>query len=74
MTEEEFAEWGREENKRRLAELANMKSQADLEAIQRSVARRRKEAGLSAGEAAFAVKVGQRLEGGQSLSMAMRRG
>lgn len=73
MTDEEFAEWGRRENQLRLTEMANVQSKADLKAMQKAVASRRKSIGLSAGRAAFAVVVGQRMERGESLAFAMRR-
>ncbi|MDH3376198.1 MAG: hypothetical protein OEQ39_04420 [Gammaproteobacteria bacterium] len=73
MTAEELAEWGRRENKLRQDEMANVTSADDLSRIQKACAGRRKTLGLSAGQAAWWVTVGQRLDRGDSLSYAMRR-
>ena len=73
MTDEEFGEWGRAENKHRAVEMEAVKSADDLKRVQAACATRRKKIGFSIGEAFFAVLVGQRLDRGESLSVAMRR-
>ncbi len=59
MTNTELLEWGKAENTARKADLANVKSQADLERAQAAAAERRKAVGLSAGAAATWVKQAQ---------------
>ncbi len=72
MTDEEFASWGATENNLRKAEMENVASDADLRRVQAACAARRKAVGLSAGQAAKAVVVAQRMERGESLSFALR--
>lgn len=73
MDDDEYAAWGREENHRRLAEMELIRSPEQLKMVQAACRKRRSVVGLTAGEAAFAVTVGQRLDRGDSLSFAMRR-
>ena len=72
-TDEQFAEWGRRESRLRQFDLSGIQSEAELKAAQSACERRRKAVGLTAGQAAFAVTVGQRLERGESLPFAMRQ-
>ncbi len=72
MTEEELAEWGRTENVSRQAEMATVNNQIELEAVQKKVRKRRNAVGLSASQATWWVRVGQRLDRGESLSFALR--
>ena len=73
MADDELAEWGRKEDQMRQAEMQEVNSGAELEFVQKACAVRRKQVGLSAGQAARWVRVGQRLDRGDSLSFAMRR-
>ena len=73
MTDEEFGEWGRAENRLRQQEMEGVASEADLKRVQAACAARRKAAGLSAGEASHAVVVGQRLDRGVPLYSAISR-
>ncbi len=72
MTDEEFAEWGKQEWRCRDAELQGVCSDADLKAVKAACRARRKAVGLSAGQAAKAVLVAQRMDRGESLFAAMR--
>ena len=72
MTKSELAEWGRKEAARRAADMANVNSAESLARVQKACAERRKAIGLSRGEAARWVLVGQRLERGESLEVALR--
>lgn len=72
MSDEELANWGRQENALRKSEMANVKSEQDLKRVQAACAARRKLVGLSAGQAAVAVVVGQRIDRGESLEFAIR--
>ena len=72
MDDEQLANWGRQENALRQAEMAGVQSDADLKRVQAACAARRRAVGLSAGNAAYWVKVGQRLDRGESLSFALR--
>jgi hypothetical protein len=70
--EEELMKWGREEAMLREGEMHKVKSAADLAAIQKACRQRRNKIGLSAGQAAWWVRVGQRLNRGESPSFALR--
>ena len=59
MNEREMLEWGRLENATRKREIAGVKSQGDLERVQKDARRRRLSVSLSAGQAVHAVKLAQ---------------
>lgn len=59
-TEAELLEWGQTEDATRKAELAGVRSSDDLQRVQRAARKRRNAAGLSAGQAVYAVQLAQR--------------
>jgi hypothetical protein len=62
MTTEELVAWGATENAARKADLANIKSETDLQRAKDAAAKRRKAVGLTAGQAAKWVKEAQMKE------------
>ena len=72
MTDEELAEWGREEILVRKSELEAVDSAEALKRVQAAIVKRRRTVGLSRNNATRAVLIAQRLARGDSFSWATR--